>query len=294
MSWLFPYVGGKTYLVPEIIKYMPTHKCLVEVFGGSAALLLSRDRRRSEVEVYNDLDKDITTFLMMLRQAGEYKPILDRLIWLCRNTPYSRKVYETWLHEWKVGIRPMEPVEYAAVWYFLAVCATNMFGGGWSHSCQKNEADEWQSHVNLLPEIADRLLHIQIECQDFTYILEKYDGPETFWYCDPPYIGVPGVNEYYNEAPPMTEERHVELAKLLNNIKGKAIVSYYPHPLVDQMYPKPKWRWMSFERSKLSQSTVKGSVKDKGTELLIFNYEPMPLFTFGEREDNGAIAALSE
>ncbi|RXG62611.1 DNA adenine methylase, partial [Candidatus Atribacteria bacterium 1244-E10-H5-B2] len=49
--------GGKRYLAENIISYIPEHKTYVEPFIGGGAVFFAKER--SEVEVINDLDKDI-------------------------------------------------------------------------------------------------------------------------------------------------------------------------------------------------------------------------------------------
>jgi hypothetical protein len=40
---VFPFPGGKSLLAPWIIEHFPPHKCYVEVFGGGAAVLLTKN-----------------------------------------------------------------------------------------------------------------------------------------------------------------------------------------------------------------------------------------------------------
>ena len=150
------------------------------------------------------------------------------------------------------------------------------------HSPTLNKALLWQQHVNILRKATDRLKQVQIECRDFVYIIKHYDRPEVIFYVDPPYLGVKGADtEYYKGAPAMTIARHKEMASLLNNIQGKAIVSYYPHLLLEGLYPKPKWMWLEKKMPKPSDG-VSGDAKSKGIELLICNFEPAPLLRWGE------------
>ena len=126
MSWLLPYMGGKTELAPVITQHMPFHRCYVEVFGGSAAVLLDDTRSPAPVEVYNDLSNDLYRFFMVLREAGGLRPVLDRLVAFCEWTPMSRKLYLEWWKDWKQGKLPQDdPVDWAARWFFLQVWSIN-------------------------------------------------------------------------------------------------------------------------------------------------------------------------
>ena len=46
----------------------------------------------------------------------------------------------------------------------------------------------WLSAIDMLPEIAQRLIRVQIECNDFRKVINTYDTQETFFYLDPPYV----------------------------------------------------------------------------------------------------------
>ena len=113
--------------------------------------------------------------------------------------------------------------------------------------------------------LIERFREAQIECLDFSKLIPKYDTAETLFYCDPPYVGTEG---YYSGG--FGEPEHRELARLLQGIEGKAMVSYYPHPLVDELYPG--WRRISWEACKYSEK-VKGGKRQRATELLLMNYD---------------------
>jgi len=40
---IFPYMGGKYYMINTLLKVIPSHRIYVEVFGGSAKLLLNKE-----------------------------------------------------------------------------------------------------------------------------------------------------------------------------------------------------------------------------------------------------------
>lgn len=79
---LVRYHGSKWRIAPWIISYFPRHRIYVEPFGGSCSVLLRK--KRSEVEVYNDLDSEIVNLFRVVWDHGEE---LSRKVFL---TPYSR------------------------------------------------------------------------------------------------------------------------------------------------------------------------------------------------------------
>jgi len=54
---VFPYIGGKYYMLDKLLKVIPSHRIYLEVFGRSAKLLLNKEP--SQIEVYNDYSKQI-------------------------------------------------------------------------------------------------------------------------------------------------------------------------------------------------------------------------------------------
>jgi len=125
----------------------------------------------------------------------------------------------------------------------------------------------WLGGVEALPEIAERLLRVQIENRPAVDVLRLYDSPQALFYCDPPYLhetrGDTGAYGYE-----MTDEQHRELAEVLNTVFGKVAISNYQCDLMDRLYPAPKWiKTTSAER------TIH-STKDKRSEALWTNYDP--------------------
>ena len=62
-----------------------------------------------------------------------------------------------------------------------------------------------------LPEIALRLLRVQIENRPATEVIDLYDAPGTLFYCDPPYVHASrGDSKAYGFE--MTDDDHRHLA----------------------------------------------------------------------------------
>ncbi len=183
MKNLFPYPGGKYYMAGWIREFIPDHECYVEPFGGSACLLLNKEP--SKVDVYNDLDGDIVQFFDVLRERPD-----ELREWL-RKVPYAKDIHDRWADMFYSGERFDDPVKRAGVFYFLRI---SQFAGkyktksGFGTSKQRNEARTYQRKVDQLEWFADRLSQVQIENRDYGDLVERYDGSDTFWYFDPPYV----------------------------------------------------------------------------------------------------------
>jgi len=101
----FPYIGGKTHLSRWIADQLPQHTVYVEPFGGSASVLLNKPR--SDIEVYNDLDRDIVQFFEVARDRP------DELAEWVRRTPYSQELHSEWVEQFYNGERADDPIKRA-------------------------------------------------------------------------------------------------------------------------------------------------------------------------------------
>ena len=275
----FPYIGGKWRMAPKIVKLFPAHHVYVEPFGGSGSVLFAKER--SKVEVYNDCDGDCVNFFRVLRDEALTEQLMARLL----NTPYSRREYADLCRQ----DVPADPVLRA--WRFWAI-ARMCFGGyrpankgvsfagatvgRWRRSLSSRhgfggDAATLHGKIDELARFRDRLLGVYIEDKDFPYILDRWDGSagETLFYVDPPYFGTEG---YYDNGL-FPSWRHVELADMLARIKGKAVVSYYPDPQLDELYPADRWQRVSYRVRKNQQKTHVGVEAKYETELLLCNFE---------------------
>ena len=135
----------------------------------------------------------------------------------------------------------------------------------------------WLGAVDALPEIAERLLRVQIENRPAVDVIELYDSKETLFYCDPPYVHETrgDSNAYSNE---MTNEQHEHLADVLNSVRGKVAFSNYDCPFVNRLYPERRWKKIT------GCFRTIHSTKDKRREVLWANYDPSK-----ERSANGLL-----
>src|SRR5438093_10070051 len=149
LDWLLP-------LLPEAIHYC-------EPFGGSAAVLLNREP--APVETYNDMDGEVVNFFRVLRDK---KAQLVEAIGL---TPFSRE-------EFYEAVSTTDPhsltdVERARRFFVRARQARTGLAqtaslGRWANCKNTSRAgmsgavSRWLGSVDTLPEIASRLLRVQI------------------------------------------------------------------------------------------------------------------------------------
>jgi len=263
----FGWYGGKFSHLEWLLPLLPLCHHYCEPFAGSAAVLLNR--MPSPVETYNDLDGEVANFFRVLRDEK------DKLIEAIGLTPFSREEFSI-----ACVLDPnLSPLERARRFFVRARqvrtgLAQTASLGRWANCKNTSRAgmsgvvSRWLGSVQDLPEIAERLLRVQIENRPAIDVIRLYDSPETLFYCDPPYVHLTrGDHNAYGYE--MSDDEHRELAGVLNSVQGMAAISNYQCPLMDELYPAPKWR-----KSIAPEKTIH-STKGKRVEALWTNYDPI-------------------
>jgi len=225
---LIRYYGGKSRISGWVLEHFPAHKVYTEAYGGAASLLLRKER--AYAEIYNDLNGEIVNLFRVVRDQGP--EVLRRLAL----TPFSRQeMIEAYNH----AVDPVEQARRTIVKAQLghgsdSLYRENGFRGNVNRA-STIPAHDWASYPAVLQRIIDRLQGVVIESMEAVGVLQKYDSPETLHYVDPPYLAdtrQPG-HGYKHE---LTDLDHVALAAVLHGLKGRVVLSGYPHPLYDELY----------------------------------------------------------
>jgi len=263
----FGWYGGKYSHLDWLLPLLPPCHHYCEPFGGSAAVLLNRPP--SPVETYNDLDGEVVNFFRVLRDDK------DRLIEAIGLTPFSREEFAL-----ACVIDPdLSPLERARRFFVRARqvrtgLAQTASLGRWANCKNTSRAgmsgviSRWLGSIEDLPEIAERLLRVQIENRPALDVIRLYDSPGTLFYCDPPYVHLTrGDNSAYGYE--MTNEEHQKLAEVLNSVQGLVAISNYQCEFMDELYPTPKWF-----KHVTPEKTIH-STKGTRVECLWTNYDPV-------------------
>lgn len=245
------YVGGKNRLASEIVALLPKHTTYVEPFAGGAQVLFRK--KRSKVEVLNDLDGELINFYRVCQAHHE------ELLRCLRYMLLSRKWYGL------IARTPPESltdINRAARYFFLQKTS---FGG---MVARKNFAAHITNRPSFtpkrIPEIIEssyeRLQNVQIECLPYEDVLHKYDRPTTLFYLDPPYYGLRLYNHNFSGSD------FVSLKERLTALKGKFLLSINDHAVIRRL----------FSGFKIKQTDIFYSLQKHAgrryPELLIRNY----------------------
>ena len=246
-------------MVAKLLPLFPAHRTYVEPFGGGASLLVAKTP--SPVEVYNDLDEGLVGFFRMLRDPEKFA----KFHLLASLTPYARREWEDCRDTWESC---EDEVERAYRWFVIARQGfSGLFASSWSSAITLSRrgmaktAGTWLSCIEMLPQIAARLLRVQIECQDWRVILNRYDTVETLFYCDPPYVLATRRDGGYKHE--MTQADHQNLVKVLLSIQGMCILSGYAHgvynPLEDAGWERHDWKTACYAAGRTRNSNLQGN-----------------------------------
>ena len=216
-----PWIGGKRNLAETIVEQiagMP-HRLYAEPFVGQGGVFLRRPFR-APGEVINDINRDVITLFRVLQR--HYVALLDMLKWQLT----SRSEFER-----LVAIDPttLTDLERAARFIYLQ---RTTFGGkvaGRTFGVPYGPARfDMTKLVPLLEAVHERLAGATIECLPWAEFIERYDRPETLFYCDPPYHG--SENSYGRGL--WSADDFGRLADRLRRIKGRFLVSLNDTPEV--------------------------------------------------------------
>jgi DNA adenine methylase len=221
---------------------------------------------RGVAEVVNDLDGRITNFYEVLQDEHLFARLCRRV----SHTPFSRRAWEA-ARTHRYGQDPV-----ADAWAFFVTNRQSRQGLGRcfaTPSLGRNRGgmDErtsaWLSAVAGLPEVALRLRRVVVENMPAVDLIPQEDGPETLFYCDPPYPHETraAVSAYGNFE--MTTADHRNLLKVLREVQGKVILSGYPCELYDEVLHD----WTRRTREVANHASAE-KTKDRETEVLWLNY----------------------
>ena len=208
MNKLFSYPGGKWPVRHLIVGSFPRHTTYVDVFGGSAAIILTKEP--SDGEVFNDKNEQIANFFRVVK----HRP--SELAEKAQTWIHSRKLWS----ELKQSVQSADEIERALRFW---ITLQDSFGSMGEHYGTSRIGCHSVTHARkYLLEVAARLESVHVEGLDFEKCIRTYDSPDTFFYCDPPYPDTKGGSTNYNL---LSEDEWRNLRKVLGAIKGKFLLS---------------------------------------------------------------------
>lgn len=219
------YFGGKAKIAPWVVSKIPKHLVYVEPFFGSGAVMFAKPpiRNSKYIEIINDINSDVYNFYKVVRDnPKELVAMLDTAI-------YSRELNDESRYS-----DPKNDIEKAFYFFVNINQAVNgILGEGWMVSNQRASAQIFQNKIKNLIFNLKRIKNCHIENRDALKVIKEQDSPQSFFYCDPPYVGVD--QRHYRG---YSQKDFSALVDLLANIKGSFLLSNYDQSLPFEKFTK--------------------------------------------------------
>lgn len=301
------YMGAKEKQAPFMNPLFPKDfNTYLEIFGGTMKNFLNLDYKCKNI-IYNDISYFQSNMMLAYSQP-------EKLLEAFRNEVVSvggilyhkdlqspsknvedlKKHYKSLAKTWgkqfaNSKIKPQGKIIQvdwmAAVKYIF--CLLHSYSGIPLHSfvyARKNNKGEYKQPF-FLAEIKrlEKLIRsnpfkdVEFYNEDALTIADKYDSEKSFILADPGYVG----KEFYyrnngKKAKTTVNDLkfHIRLADKLRSAKSKWMVCYYYHPILEKLYPRSKYTWITndYARSAANSSNSKRDNIELGDELIILNY----------------------
>ena len=225
MKPLVSYYGGKQRIASRIVGCLDKipHAIYAEPFAGGLSVLYAKPRpvvsnQSNYIEAINDKNEKLITLYRVARSRPQ--EFFELISW----TPYS-KAELTRANQIYQGVIPADDLEMAwAVFVCCQASFSNKIGAGWKVGRQgSNVAVKWQSIRDRLQAALTRLSPVHIDCVDALAFIDRWDGPNTLFYCDPPY---PGACQGHYKGYTLADFQ--ALCNKLDDAQGSYILSNYP------------------------------------------------------------------
>ena len=178
MRSIFPYYGGKFNQLRDILEVMGKHRdsfdVVVDVFGGSAKVLLNIPDEWKKLKVYNDLDRDLYVTFKVLQNRRKSLELSRRLRVAFQ---HHDAFFLMRHHNFRSDVDTAFKVFYLQTYSFMGDGTT--FGR------------RFKGHKGVPRFHIENFLYVRdwtIENMDFRLLMKKYNKPRVFYYLDPPYI----------------------------------------------------------------------------------------------------------
>ncbi len=288
------WVGNKEKYAPCIISIFPPDlNQYGEPFSGSAAVLLALLPDPNRLDIYNDLDADLSNFYSCVKECTNvlmrelrFLPIQSRATFeyyrdfLMHKDVYYQNIAEEikclgdrscFTEEQEKELMPIfeERLKLFDVKRAAAYCLA--IHGSFSGTIKSYgvKGVDVERFLKRFPAVSKRLKDVPIENKNALQFIKERDRVGGLLYCDPPYVN---TERMYRASSRIRNTRrfHVRLWQVVSGCKGYVVLSYNDCPFIRKLYQD--WYILSFRRSNpLSQK--KGS---SFGELLITNYDPRP------------------
>lgn len=189
--------------------------------------------------IYNDVNEFNYLLFKSLKS--------DKFIELVKTIKVTKEIY---LESLENLFTEKDEMLISLNWFIILTCSSpyeigkDSWRGNNEFEIFKLKYKAYKYHIDSISDIHNL---------DYKEVIELYDSESTFFYVDPPYMG---KEEYYINHN-FNKKTHQELSNVLNNIKGRFILSYYYFDGLKELYPT---------------CNIEKKITIMGTEYIIMNY----------------------
>lgn len=251
------YYGGKQTMLKHIIPLIPEHSLYTESFCGGAAVLFAKNPVKAEI--INDINGELVNFYIVAK--SDFDSLKKRI----DSTLHSRELH---LHAHHIYMFPQyfTPIERAwALWVCSKMSFASMLDSSFGYDRNGTTTLKiYNAKENFCELLKERLERVTIERDNAIKVIKRYDIENAFHFVDPPYINS-DCGHYANS---FNESDFEKLLTTLANIKGKFMLTMFPHTSIAEYADRHGWNIHKVER------TISASVKNrrKQEEWIIVNY----------------------
>lgn len=267
---MISYIGGKYRQAKWIASYYPPiMKKYVEVFGGAMWVYINSDLTAEEV-YYNDFNPFMANLFACCHEYKEFIP------WLNKNKAQDINLFNNFKEEILEKIERNEKIKFpdfnlASKYVYIV---TQCFSGIMSKNVKMvnlkgKYKSKYYSFLDRIkkPKIQQKLDKLQVSNLSYDKFIMQHDEKDTYFYLDPPYYSTENLYAFHN----FNINDHEILAKILQNMKSKWVLSYYEFDKLHEWFPQDKYKWIKKDYKKASMAS-KGKKQSTGTELLVKNF----------------------
>jgi len=277
------YIGGKSKIGKWIVPFIPNDiETYIEPFSGMFWVFFNMDLTKYpnlKKVVYNDFNPLNYNLFQCLQNPERLLEEVNNIPCQQRNEFPTPDIYREQFISFQAEIFDenlnLQAYDYVIAAKYAYVLA-QVFSGSKPETSNfidlkgkyKSKYLTFRDKLSKKDWVEHFLKITHVENMDFQDVIQKYDGPSTYVYADPPYWK---TENYYNNHD-FDSKDHERLADCLKSIQGKFSLSYYDFPQLHTWFPPLQYVWEKKEFAKAA-AAKKGKAQNMGEELLIMNYQ---------------------
>lgn len=169
MKSFMGWVGGKNNLKKRILGHFPEeYGRYIEVFGGAAWVLFAKEKRKGEIEVYNDLNGNLVNLFRCIKYHPE--ELQKELSWLIS----SREIFFDFTEQ--LNARGMTDIQRAARFFYTIKVSFGSTGKTFA-TAPKSVSKT----IEYLKQVQQRLESVIIENGHYSKIIKTYDRADALF-----------------------------------------------------------------------------------------------------------------